>query len=162
MFKPIIDQRYSKEDVVTHDLVTAEAKVVTSSSDIPIYISRIKNVEKVFIDELQFFDSGIIPIIQNILFDGIDVTYAALQATSEGEAFPFTDKKMHVGDLLALPHEEIINLKAVCTKCGENAVFTFFISGEKKEIVRVGGIETYTALCRTCYDKLRKNDEKQN
>lgn len=156
LFKPIIDQRYSKMDVVSHDLITAEAKVIKKSNEVYIYIgNNIKHIDDVFFDELQFFDSEIIPIIQEILFNGINITYAALQATSEGKPFPFIDNQKHIGDLLALPHEEIINLKAVCTRCGnDNAVFTFYTAGEKNEIIKVGGSETYTALCRTCFNEL--------
>ena len=154
-FKPWIDQRYSKEDIVTHDLNTVECTVVRGSEEVVYHLENIGfNVAATFLDETQFFDSGIIEAIEHILRHGVDVVYAALSSTSEGRPFPFSDGKKHVGDLLALPHEDIVVLKAVCTRCGEDAVFTFYIGSEEKTgVVKVGGSESYTALCRDCYYK---------
>ncbi len=155
-FKPWIDQRYSKEDIVTHDLTSLRSIVVKSSEEIIYHLERVRfNVAAAFLDETQFFDSGVIEVINHILNQGVDVVYAALSSTSEGKPFPFSDGKKHVGDLLALPHEDIIVLKAVCTRCGQDAVFTFYIGSEEKTgVIKVGGSESYTALCRDCYNEM--------
>ena len=153
--------RYSKEDIVTHDLNTVECTVVRGSEEVVYHLENIGfNVAATFLDETQFFDSGIIEAIEHILRHGVDVIYAALSSTSEGRPFPFSDRKKHVGDLLALPHEDIVVLKAVCTGCGEDAVFTCYVGSEEKtSVIKVGGSESYTALCRDCYYKMFDSDE---
>ena len=52
--------------------------------------------------------------------------------------------------------EKVKKLSAICTVCGRKAHFSALLSKknfEEREVIQVGGMESYTALCRRCYLK---------
>ena len=59
IFKPIMDSRYSSNEIVSHDSSSASSIPVTSSSEI---LSLVNEVSVIGIDEAQFFDSGIVNV----------------------------------------------------------------------------------------------------
>lgn len=65
--------------------------------------------------------------------------------TSEGKAFPFSDKKNNVGSLLAMA-DDIKTLTAVCPICEKNATKTYKLESSGKE-VDVGGSNKYEPRC---------------
>ena len=155
VFKPLRDDRYDKTNVVTNDGVHIPAKAILENG-YQIIDELLENwVKTVFIDEIEFFESSIVPIVKTIIFSGRNVVYTGMPSLAENRPFPFKDAdssgRPHIGDLLGLHHDEMLLLHAVCTKCGNDASYTFFLKGEKKEAVVVGGKELFTALCPGCY-----------
>ena len=96
------------------------------------------------IDEGQFH-KGLKDFCNKYSLMGKHVIVSALHATSESEMFE---------EIIGLvPYcEKITKLNAICTECGsEDGNYTYYLAGNKKEKVTVGGNETYTALCSVCY-----------
>jgi len=95
------------------------------------------------IDEGQFH-KGLTQFCFNNSLKGKDIEVAALHATSESEMFDPIIKLIPYCD-------EIEKLNAICTICGEEANYTHYLAGSKTDKVAVGGSDSYTALCQTCY-----------
>lgn len=152
LFKPEIDNRYSEKSVVNHNGIKKEALIVKNSKEILDICSNL-NIEKkiinVFIDEVQFFDSEIIEIINNLKKMNINIYVSGLNQTFKGEPFPFKDNKNHIGYLLAIS-DYIVSIDAVCNVCGNKATKTYR-TGKDIETVVVGGIEKYQARCVNCW-----------
>ena len=60
VFKPKIDDRYSKEDVVSHSGESIDAYPIKTAKEIYDYIDN--TVQVVGIDEVQFFEDEIVDI----------------------------------------------------------------------------------------------------
>ena len=63
LFKPKIDNRYSKKNVVSHSGNEFEAVLIEDSSDILTHIDKQRLVA---IDEAQFFDEGIVAVCEKL------------------------------------------------------------------------------------------------
>ena len=61
IFKPSVDTRYSDEEVISHDSNAITSTPVETSASILLLTS---DVEVVGIDEVQFFDEGIVEVCQ--------------------------------------------------------------------------------------------------
>ena len=152
LFKPQIDNRYSEEDVLNHNGIGRKAIIALNSHDILdkiIELDKQKAIENVFIDEIQFFDSEIIEVINKISDLGIDVYTCGLNQTFKGEPFPFKDGKKDIGYLMAIS-DQIISLDAICNVCGEKATKTYRTGTEEATVI-VGGQDKYQARCKNCW-----------
>jgi thymidine kinase len=171
LFKPKLDNRYSEDKVVNHNGVGSSAVIVSNSSELLNYVTdfirenknqllitsnnkgvfnKVKQpIINVFIDEVQFFDSKIIDVVEKITSQGINVYISSLNQTFEGKPFPFKDGKNNVGYLLAMA-DNIIHLSAVCTCCGGSATKSMRLV-ESKDTVVVGGANAYQARCTKCF-----------
>ena len=68
IFKPAIDTRYDKEDVVSHSSQAIKSEPVENAVDILI---RLKDSTRVVaIDEVQFFDENIITVVTKLAARG--------------------------------------------------------------------------------------------
>ncbi|MGY4688399.1 thymidine kinase [Salibacterium sp. K-3] len=148
VFKPALDDRYSEEEVVSHNGTKIWAKAVAHSHDIPPMLEE--GVQMVAVDETQFFDRGIIEVAQHLADRGIRVVVAGLDQDFRGEPF------MQVKELMAAA-EEVIKLQAVCPCCGSPASRTQrLIEGRPAhyddEVILVGADEAYEPRCRHCHD----------
>ncbi|ACL70548.1 thymidine kinase [Halothermothrix orenii] len=156
VFKPVIDNRYSNKDVVSHNGERIEAIPVNHPEEI---LQRIdKNTEVVGIDEVQFFSNGIISICEQLADEGKRVIVAGLDRDFRGEPFG------PVPELLARA-EYVDKLHAICVKCGELASRTQrLIDGEPASyddpVIMVGAEEVYEARCRKCHEVKNKRGEK--
>ncbi|MCC6146214.1 MAG: thymidine kinase [Anaerolineaceae bacterium] len=144
VFKPAIDQRYDAVQVTSHAGMNFGADSIEGSADI---LQRLKpDATVVGIDEAQFFDEGIIGIIQQLVGKNIRVIVAGLDLNFRGEPFG----SMPV--LMALA-ERVDKLHAICMVCGESASRTQRLLNGKPAhyhdpIVVVGAAEMYEARCR--------------
>ena len=76
IFKPAIDVRYDSEGVVSHTSQFIKAEPVDSAIDILI---RLKDSTRIVaIDEVQFFDEGIITVVVKLAARGFRVICAGL------------------------------------------------------------------------------------
>lgn len=150
LLRPIADVR----DFLTHDGREIEIKEVFVERIIGSF-SDINEYDVIGVDEVQFFQYPDVAKHIDILANrGKDLYIAGLNGTSEKTPFDA------VQQLIPLS-ENIIKLNAICIECGsDHGAFTYYTEGKKTESVKVGGKESYTALCRECYQKhFRDNEE---
>ncbi|MDD2591278.1 MAG: thymidine kinase [Erysipelotrichaceae bacterium] len=152
VFKPTIDDRYSKTKIVSHAGSAADSILVNRAKDILNYVD--KSVDVVAIDEVQFFDHDIIHVCDILCSLGKRVMVAGLDTDFRAEPFG------EMGYLITTA-EFVIKLTAVCTKCGAPATRTQrIVNGRPASyydpIILVGASESYEARCRHCYEMLDK------
>lgn len=147
VFKPKIDDRYSKEDVVSHSGDSVGAIPINKANEIYNYIDE--KTQVVGIDEVQFFDEEIINIAVNLADKGIRVIAAGLDMDFKGEPFGPTPKLLAVAEF-------VDKIQAICSVCGQPATRSQrLINGEPARyddpIIQVGAVESYEARCRKCH-----------
>ena len=142
IFKPLIDTRYSEEEVVSHDATTIRSTPVESSGNILLLTG---NVDVVGIDEAQFFDNNLIDVCNQLANNGIRVIVAGLDMDYLGKPF---------GPIPALMAEAeyITKVHAICMQCGNLAQYSHRITKSDK-LVLLGEKDEYEPLCRVCYNK---------
>jgi len=147
VFKPEIDNRYSKDDVVSHCGEKEEAVQVKNSSQILDFLDI--DTQVIAIDEVQFFDEGIINIITALADNNKRVICAGLDMDFRGEPFG------PIPALLAIA-EFVDKIQAICVVCGNPATRTQrLINGKpakyEDQVVLIGAKESYEARCRKCH-----------
>lgn len=152
VFKPIVDNRYSLSQVVSHDGSKVEAVAVEKASQILDSVDETTDV--VIIDEVQFFDDDIVEVCQILTSRKINVIAVGLDLDFRGEPFGPMPK------LLTLA-EFVTKLTAICSKCGGTATRTQRIidgipASYDDPIVLIGASEKYEARCRKCHEVLNK------
>ena len=144
VFKPIIDIRYAVEKVTSHAGNNYEAIPIQRAADL---ITRLEpDTTVVAIDEAQFFDPEIIPIVQQLADRGLRVIAAGLDTDFRGEPFGPMPVLMSLA-------EHVDKLHAICMVCGEDASRTQRLVNGKPAyyddpVVIVGAAEMYEARCR--------------
>ncbi|MFP4663230.1 MAG: thymidine kinase [Bacteroidales bacterium] len=148
IFKPGVDVRYSREEVVSHNDASIHSTPVTSSSNI-LLLSE--DVDVVGIDEAQFFDDGLPDVCSRLAERGIRVIVAGLDMDFKGRPF---------GPMPALfaIAEEVTKVHAICLRCGDLAQFSYR-KVQSQEKVLLGETDSYEPLCRNCYIEAMKNDK---
>ncbi len=144
VFKPRIDDRYSIEKVTSHSGQDYQAIPVSDSVELLANLDSRTTV--VAVDEVQFFDAGIVNVVQDLASRGIRVILAGLDMDFRGEPFG------PMPQLLAIA-EEVTKLHAICVICGEDACRTQrLVNGKPANyddpIIFVGAHEAYEARCR--------------
>jgi len=145
VFKPRIDDRYSKDHVQSHDANRIASIPVDNSKDILELVED--NTRVVGIDEAQFFDDGIIEVANKLAYRGMRVICAGLDMDFRGKPFG------PMPQLLAIA-ESVTKLSAICVVCGAQASRTQRTMGslDGNSTVAVGAKEMYEARCRFCHE----------
>ena len=148
VFKPAIDDRYHEENVVSHSGNSVVAVPIQSSQD--LYDAVREETQVIAIDEVQFFDEGIVDVIDQLASEDKRVICAGLDMDFRGE--PFT----MMPELLSRA-EFVTKLQAICLSCGAPASRTQrLIDGEparfEDPVILVGASESYEPRCRHCHD----------
>ncbi len=148
VFKPVIDTRYHNARVTSHNGADFEARPVDTPADIVSLLNPGTTV--VAIDEVQFFEPGIIDLCEQLAEEGKRVICAGLDTDFRGVPFG------PMPDLMARA-EDVDKLHAICVVCGEEASRTQrLINGEPAAfddpVVLVGAAEVYEARCRQCHE----------
>lgn len=146
IFKPDIDVRYSKTEVVSHDENSIQSTPVGNSANILLLSG---NVDVIGIDEAQFFDKGLVEVVVKLANMGIRVIVAGLDMDFKGEPFG------PIPDLMAVA-DHVTKVHAICVKCGNIAQFSHRLSA-KEQIVLLGEKDVYEPLCRGCFRELNRN-----
>ena len=115
VFKPLIDNRYAENEVVSHNKNRTRSVNISQSKEIFEYVD--KDTDVVAIDEVQFLDEEAIKICEFLADKGIRVIVSGLDREFRGEPFTFMPR------LLAIA-EYVTKLTAVCVKCGAPATRT--------------------------------------
>jgi len=147
IFKPVTDNRYSKNKVVSHDSNEIESIPVNSSSEIE---SLCKGVDVIALDEAQFFDDNIVSVCNKLANSGKRVIIAGLDMDFEGKPFGPMPHLMAIAEFVTKVH-------AICTKTGNLANFSHRIS-KSKDLVLLGEREEYEPLSRAAFNKNFEND----
>ena len=142
IFKPMIDDRFSDSQIVSHSDMRLGSTNVRSSDELLQQV--LPETEVVGIDEGQFFDQHL-PAACNTLADrGKRVIVAGLDQDYLGRPFE------PMPQLLAIA-EYITKTLAICVVCGDPANHTqrLVVSSDR---VLVGASGLYEARCRHCFD----------
>lgn len=150
IFKPIVDTRYSEEDVVSHDMNSIRCTPVESSSNILIYSD---DVDVVGLDEAQFFDEGIVEVCAELANRGTRVIVAGLDMDFKGKPFGPMPYLMATAEYVTKVH-------AVCVKTGNLAHYSHRKSPEKGQVF-LGEREEYEPLSRAAFNEVMQQEKKQ-
>jgi thymidine kinase len=141
IFKPEIDTRYSSEHIVSHSELKLESTAVKNSAEI---LQKAQDAQVVGIDEGQFFDAGIVDVVETLASQGKRVVIAGLDQDYRGKPFE------PMPQLLAIA-EYITKTLAICVVCGNPADRTQRTTGSSERVL-VGAKDTYEARCRRCFE----------
>jgi len=149
VFKPKIDDRYNKECINSHNGDNFKAIIVNNSSE--LYEKVQDDTSVVAIDEIQFFDVGIVGVCQKLADSGKRVIAAGLDLDFKGEPFGCMPQILAVA-------ERVDKLQAICVQCYAPATRTQrLINGEparyNDDIILVSADEeVYQPRCRYCHE----------
>lgn len=142
VFKPMLDNRYGTDKIMSHDNECVEAIEVSHPKQILDYIMQ---ADVMAIDEVQFFDESIVKVCEILVENGKTCLISGLDLDYKAKPFGSMPQILTIAD-------EIIKLNAVCTSCNGHARYTHRLSQELDTVV-LGEKDKYTALCRSCYHK---------
>lgn len=142
IYKPIVDTRYSIDEVVSHDENSIRSTPIENSANILLLSG---DVDVIGIDEAQFFDKGLVDVVVKLANMGIRVIIAGLDMDFKGVPFGPIPGLMAVADHITKVH-------AICVRCGSIAQFSHRMSA-KEQVVLLGEKDIYEPLCRSCYNK---------
>ena len=142
LFKHSLDDRYEGlEHISTHGGQSAEAEPVGSSATIGLVAS---SYEVIAVDEVQFFDAGIVDVCMQLADAGIRVIAAGLDQDFKRQPFGPMPALLSVA-------EEVSKMHAVCVRCRSAAHYSQRVSGGNAQ-VEVGD-SSYEARCRACFEE---------
>jgi thymidine kinase len=144
VFKPSLDTRDEPDRLVTRDRRALVASTVADSAALNAAIDPATEV--VGIDEVQFFDLGIVAVLTALADRGVRVVVAGLDQDFRRQPFG------PMPAILAIA-EYVDKIHAVCVQCGGPASYSFRIAGGGEQVL-VGDTEAYEARCRGCYEPL--------
>jgi len=142
IFKPVIDQRYSNTDIVSHSGLEIRSESVRSAAEVMEKVDA--RTEVVGIDEAQFLGDGIVDVCDKLANLGKRVIVGGLDTDYLGRPFEPMPRLLAVA-------EEITKLLAICVRCGNPAVHTQRLVASE-ELIVVGATGMYEARCRRCFE----------
>jgi thymidine kinase len=142
IFKPVIDQRYAKNEIVSHSGLEIASDLVKDALEILAKVEP--RTEVVGIDEAQFLGESLIDTCTKMADLGKRVIVAGLDTDYLGRPFEPMPRLLAVA-------EEITKLLAICVRCGNPAVHTQRLV-ESEELIVVGAGGAYEARCRRCFE----------
>ena len=148
IFKPQIDDRYSKGHIVSHNAQRIQSIPVASAREI---LEKAKEAQVVGIDEGQFFDMELVDVCQTLANQGKRVIVAGLDQDYTGKPFE------PIPQLLAVA-EYITKTLAICVQCGNPANRTQRLSRQSERVI-VGASDIYEARCRFCHKVYEEENE---
>jgi thymidine kinase len=141
IFKPLVDDRFGAEEIVSHSDMKLPSDAVGSAGEI---LERTRpGTEVVGIDEGQFFDATLVQVANTLADRGIRVIVAGLDQDYMGRPFE------PMPQLLAVA-EYVDKTLAICMRCGAPANRSQRLVAATDRVV-VGGAHEYEARCRHCF-----------
>lgn len=142
VFKPVLDDRYSKDEIVSHSEQRISSTVVNNCTEILALMDW--RTQVVGIDEANFMGPGLVDICNQLADSGKRVIVAGLDTDFTGKPFP------PIPDLLAMA-ESITKTLAICMRCGNPAKQTQRLF-HSADLIVVGAAGMYEARCRGCFE----------
>jgi len=149
VFDHALDSRHPGDRLASHAGIDHPATVVSSAAEIVPRVGERSGM--VAIDEAQFFGAELVGVAGQLADHGLLVVVAGLDVTFDG--LPFEP----LPTLMALA-ERVDKLTAICTVCGEDAVFHARIGATATGLAgptatdlvsdHVGSADKYQARCR--------------
>lgn len=140
IFKPLIDDRYSGDSIVSHNEQSLPSVQI---KDINQIRELMGDARVIGIDEAQFFTSDIVDLCNELANEGRRVIVAGLDQDYTGVPFE------PMPQLLAVA-EFITKSLAICVACGNPADRTQRKTTSSERVV-VGASDIYEARCRQCH-----------
>lgn len=142
VFKPVLDDRYSLTEIVSHGDIRMPSETV---QDTPEILKKLDwRTEVVGVDEANFFGQPLIELAQQLADSGKQVIIAGLDTDFMGRPFA------PMPELLAVA-ESIAKTLAICMRCGNPAKHTQRLV-ESTDLIVVGAAGMYEARCRRCFE----------
>ena len=142
VFKPVIDDRYSADEIVSHTDMRMKSVAISKVREILSHLDW--RTEVIGMDEANFFGQGLVEIASQLADSGKQVIIAGLDTDYMGRPFP------PMPDLLTLA-ESITKTLAICMRCGNPAKHTQRLV-ESNDLIVVGAAGMYEARCRRCFE----------
>ncbi|MEL6591269.1 MAG: thymidine kinase [Bacteroidota bacterium] len=140
IFKPSLDTRYSKAEIVSHNRNAIPSIAVDEAKQI---LALVDGADVVGIDEAQFFDMAIVEVARELANQGMRVVVAGLDMDFRGEPFGPMPGLMATAEFVTKVH-------AICQQCGSLANFSYRKKRDDKEVL-LGEKDAYEPRCRKCY-----------
>ena len=140
IFKPSMDDRYSEDEVVSHDENAIPSTPVHAAAQILLLAGE---ADVVAVDEAQFFDLELVEVCQQLARSGKRVVVAGLDQDYRGRPFEPLPQLMAVA-------EYVTKLHAVCVVCGAPANHSQRLTADEAQVV-VGAKDAYEPRCRRCF-----------
>jgi len=141
IFKPVVDDRYAVDKLVTHDRTSLPSQSVRHAREV---LELAHDAQVLGIDEVQFFDRALVGVCQQLAADGKRVIAAGLDTDYRGRPFEPMPELMAVAEYVTKVH-------AVCVVCGNPASRTQRVVRGGDRIL-VGGSDAYEPRCRRCFE----------
>jgi thymidine kinase len=148
IFKPTVDTRYDKTNVVSHDAKAVSSTPVENATQILFYA---QDFEVVGIDEAQFFGEELVSVCNELAKNGKRVVVAGLDMDYLGNPFGPIPKLMATAEYVTKVH-------AICIRCGNLANYSHRTVKDNNLVV-LGETDAYEPLCRQCFLKARKEQQ---
>ncbi len=147
VFKPLTDNRYADNAVVTHDEGRMDARPVASSREI---LDAASGAEVVGLDEAQFFDVEIVHVANALADSGKRVIVAGLDMDFNGVPFGPMPQLMAVAEYVTKVH-------AICVRSGELAHYSHRLTPDSTQVM-LGDRRTYEPLSRAEFVRERNQN----
>ncbi len=145
IFKPMIDVRYSPDQIVSHSELRIPSRAVKTAKEVLRYAHE---AQVIGIDEGQFLGPDLVKVCEKLARQGKRVIVAGLDQDYRGAPFE------PMPELLAIA-EYITKTLAICVVCGAPANRTYRkVRGGGRVVV--GGADLYEARCRRCFELGRR------
>ena len=148
VFKPVVDNRYSDVDVVSHDLHSVKSQPISDPAEM---LGIDNDIQVVGIDEAQFFDESLVGVCQTLANKGVRVVIAGLDTDFLGKPFGPMPALMAIA-------EDVQKVHAICVKCGSLANHSHRLT-KSHDLVVLGEKDAYEPLCRQCYNEAMSKSE---
>jgi thymidine kinase len=142
IFKPVIDERYSSDHIVSHSDTRIHSDAVFTAAEVEAKLDL--RTEVIGIDEAQFLGDTMVDLVVRWADMGKRVIIAGLDTDYLGRPFHPMPELLAVAD-------EITKTLAICMQCGNPAKHTQRLIGSEDLIV-VGAEGMYEARCRRCFE----------
>lgn len=141
VFKPEIDLRYARDQIVSHSEMRHDSVTVAGSAEMLALVEP--DTDVVGIDEGQFFDQGLVDAANELARRGLRVIIAGLDQDYLGRPFEPMPQLLAVAEYITKTH-------AICMRCGQPANYSQRVV-DINERVAVGAAGMYEARCRRCF-----------
>jgi len=145
IFKPAIDDRFGKDQIVSHSELRIPSRAVKTANDVLRFAHE---AQVIGIDEGQFLGPDLVKVCERLARRGKRVIVAGLDQDYRGKPFE------PMPQLLAIA-EYITKTLAICVVCG-NPANRSYRKKRRTARVLVGGADLYEARCRRCYELGRR------
>ncbi|MDR1592508.1 MAG: thymidine kinase [Prevotellaceae bacterium] len=140
IFKPAIDNRYSGQEVVSHDQNAIPSTPIETPHSMLLMTG---DVDVIGIDEAQFFDESLVEVCNTLAGQGFRVIVAGLDMDFKGMPFGPMPALMAIAD-------DVLKEHAICVQCGAPAYVSHRLVATEQRVL-LGEKDEYEPLCRFCF-----------